>query len=291
MNVVRKCWVLILCAGFIICESTATAQEDVTDAVEERLDQIINPTKSTWLITPYRPSYIMPVTYFENPNEKPFTEDGSDVELDKVELKFQFSLMLHLAEDLPVVNGDLFFGYTQVSFWQAYNQDASEFFRDTNYEPEAFILYDLDGEVAGLNAHAIRFGLVHQSNGRGLDTLTRSWNRLYTEVVLGRGGFSLALKPWLRLGDSEENPDIDKYLGYGEVRASYKQEAHTFSSLFRNNLRRESNRGAVEISWTFPLTGRIKGFAQYFYGYGENLLDYDELNQRIGLGVTLNDFL
>ena len=51
------------------------------------------------------------------------------------------------------------------------------------------------------------------------------------------------------------------------------------------------NKGAVELNWSFPLAGQIKGVIQCFYGYGETLLDYNEIDQRIGFGFLLADWL
>ena len=60
--------------------------------------------------------------------------------------------------------------------------------------------------------------------------------------------------------------------------------------MFRHNLRRESH-GAVEISYSFPFSPRIRGYAQIFNGYGESLIDYNAPITRIGVGVALTDWL
>jgi phospholipase A1 len=139
-------------------------------------------------------------------------------------------------------------------------------------------------------------GFVHQSNGRGADAYSRSWNRVYANLVFERGNFACALKPWWRIPEDEaddNNPNIEKYYGYGELRAAYKWSDMVFAVMLRNNLRADGNKGAVQLDWSFPLPGsrRLKGYVQFFNGYGESMIDYDHANQRIGAGILLSDWL
>jgi hypothetical protein len=148
--------------------SLPAAPPPPASALELRLEQQ-SAEHGKWLIEPHRPSYLLPVSYIPNPSEQ-LEEDaqaaGATNEFQNVEIKFQFSLQLALAKDLAGNNGDLYFAYTQVSVWQAYNFDASSPFRDTNYEPELYLACDTDCELFGLRGRLLTIGAVHQSNGR-----------------------------------------------------------------------------------------------------------------------------
>ena len=94
-------------------------------------------------------------------------------------------------------------------------------------------------------------------------------------------------------GEDADNPDLTDYLGHYELSASYKWDEHVFSVMSRNNLESGFEKGAVELSWSFPLGSwpYMKGYVQYFNGYGESLIDYNQRVNTIGIGISLTDWL
>jgi len=269
------------------------------NALEKRVRQEDSSANNLWTITPHKQNYILLGAYnFSSPNEGPWEESaGKDIDLYNTEVKFQVSFKFMLWEDIfkKWKNGDLYLAYTQLAMWQLYNRDISSPFRETNYEPEVFLAFDTAWDVFGFKNRFFMLGVSHQSNGRE-EPLSRSWNRIYANFIMNRGNLVLSVKPWFRIPEdaaSDDNPAIEDYLGYGELRAIYRTGDNTFGMMLRNNLKFDNNRGAVQLDWSFPLPGtdRIKGFVQYFNGYGECLLDYNASTSRLGMGFLLTDFL
>lgn len=219
--------------------------------------------------------------------------DDPSLDVDDTEAQFQVSIKLPLAVNLFDMM-DIYAAYTNHSFWQVYN-DSSAPFRETNHEPEGWLQFNTDWQFLGFTNTANMIGIVHQSNGRG-GVLSRSWNRVYANFLLERGNFALSFKPWFRIqedNEDDDNSDITDYLGHYELRAAYKWKEHVFSIMSRNNLESGFENGAVEMSWSFPLWNYpyLKGYIQYFTGYGESLIDYDHYVNRIGIGVAISDWL
>lgn len=257
-----------------------------------------------YVITPLRQNYILPYTYNQFPEHAALEIGDDDEPLDKEEAKLQISLMVPIIHtDLLVPNDGLYFGFTLKSFWQVYNKGISAPFRETNYRPEVF--YQMPLPIASSRGVWLgRLGIEHESNGR-TQYRSRSWNRIYVTVGYLRPNWGLLFQPWYRIPESkkkddgdpgtpppasgDDNPDIEDYMGNYELTGVYRWQKLEFSGLFRRNF--EEGHGAHEIGVSFPLWGRMRGFAQYFEGHGESLIDYDHKTRRIGIGVLLTDLL
>lgn len=255
-------------------------------------------------VSPHKQNYILIYSHNRNPNTTPYLTDP-ETTVDKNEITFQISLKF------PIVNfqiGDkqayLMAAYTAQSFWQAYNKVLSNPFRETNHEPEVFAFYPLNVNIPGARQVYVMGGFVHQSNGRG-QPLSRSWNRLYLDLVVEGDNFKISVKPWYRLpedkkeyigaSEGDDNPDITDYLGYGEISGAIKLEHHTLSFMLRNNLNFHDNKGALKLGLSFKMpfikADNVKGYIQYFNGYGESMIDYNAAVERIGIGLMLADWL
>jgi len=268
------------------------SSDEEVSAVERREAEEKKARLAAFVITPHRQNYILPVTYNTRPNADTYEFAMEDAPK-KLEVKFQLSFKILVWENVFRDDLDLYFGYTQLSLWQLYDEALSSPFRETNYEPEVFLKLDTDFEVLGMRVPLVTLGFDHESNGRG-GSLSRSWNRIFAVVLAERGNFVIGLKPWYRVpedAEDDDNPDIEDYMGYGELFGSYRYREHVISYMFRNNLRSDDNRSTVELGWSHPVKGNLRIYAQYFYGYGESLVDYNHISHRIGVGVMLNDWL
>lgn len=268
------------------------AQAQEKSIWENKLDD--DARRETFTFSARQPNYVMG-TYMSSPNPAPYRgllSSTGKKELDHAELKFQLALQTKVADDLIRGNGDLWFTYTQVSYWQTFNHETGAF-RETNYEPAVQLSFLTDYKVLGLKLHTLNAGLVHQSNGRaGLES-ARSWNRAFAEFMFLRDDLMLSFKPWVRFPESAENddnPDIQNYLGRYELRAYYNWRSQVFSVMLRNIFDSE-HRINSEFTWSFPVVRRLRGIVQWYYGYGESLVDYNYKMNRIGIGVMLTDWL
>lgn len=249
----------------------------------------------TWNIRAHQPVYLLPAFWTSDKNEFPQSPNvnntvDTDQNLKSTESKFQLSLKTKAVENLLGDNGDIWLGYTQSSRWQVYNSEESRPFRETNYEPEASLIFRTNYEILGLNARLLGLTFNHQSNGRA-DPLSRSWNRIMMNIGFERDNFALMLRPWYRIEEdskNDNNPDIKNYMGRGDLTAFYRWNDHDFSLMLRHSLKGgDDAHGAAQFDWVFPISGKLRGHFQLFDGYGESLIDYNHRATYVGLGVSL----
>jgi len=263
-------------------------------ALSRRL--ILEKTQSNnpFAFLPHRPNYFIFSNNLGSANEDPFDAADPDRNYDfqPWESKFQISLKLPVVRGLFDGRADAFIAYTNRSFWQMFNSDSSAAFRDSNHEPEAWLSFANDTELFGFKNSLINVGINHQSNGQSGE-LSRSWNRVFAEFVVEKGDFYFSARPWYRVPErssSDDNPDIEKYLGNFDFTSVYKYGDHSFDLMIRNNLRGD-NKGATQLGWSFPLYKNFRGYVQWFNGYGESLIDYDHRTNSVGFGIQFSDWL
>lgn len=254
----------------------------------------------------YKSNYLL-VTNTSNPNDTPTSPSQNNTEdrnLNAKDLKFQLSLKTEMMNNIPVIrslpyvtSSRIWAAYTQQSYWQIFDGAASRPLRENDYEPEIMLSLGIDNQVDGDKKsyipRMVNLGLVHQSNGRS-NPLSRSWNRVYLE-----SGFeltdriSLMVRPWWRLPESQDdNSDIEKYMGYGDVTVRWEdsKRKNSISVLLRDNLRSD-NKGFAQVDLQRQVFNNpyLKLHVMVSSGYGESLLDYNHSQNIIGLGISLGE--
>lgn len=276
---------------------------DLTDRWE--LDDAAS--RGRFVLRPYKPMYAIFGDWTSRVNRSPGTPNpentwatasAADVSntgrLKNIEAKFQISLKTKIYENLIGDNGDIWVGYTQVSLWQIYTPSMSRPFRETNYEPEVMAVFRTHRKVGDWHWRLASIGLNHQSNGRSLP-MSRSWNRIIMQFGLEREGWMMMVRPWLRVPEEaqdDDNPDISDYMGRGELLLVHRRGGHEMSLTGRHSLRLGSrSRGSLGLDYAFPISSYLKAHLQVFHGYGASMIDYNHKQTRVGLGISLVQWL
>ena len=199
----------------------------------------------------------------------------------------------------------LFFAYSQKMFWQTSDRINSRPFREINYNPELFI----EGSNF-LSIARLRLGLTeHESNGDRqrydkngkIVNDSRTWDRSY---LYGQEQITpylqLGLKLWVVTSPRtdeyrayfDDNPDMQQYMGSGEVTIDLAYDPLTLTLMFRHGWREKTETVRIDARW--PLStfweareSSLELHGQYFSGYGDSLRDYDRKVTRFALGMTL----
>lgn len=226
----------------------------------------------------HKPIFILPYTY------------SRDYESQATEVLFGVS-----AKVRPL-GPPLYVSYSQRSYWALYDSDRSRPFRETVYNPEIFYRWTPRDQVPGEVIWGFDGGYEHESNGQDIPQ-SRSWDRLYLAPFFERRGTALQVKLWYRLpenekkdeddADGDDNPDIERFLGYGELhfyrRFNLDRRMHL---MLRGN--QSTGKGALQIDYSWRIgDGDLFWQAYLWQGYGESLTDYNNSVTRIGIGFSL----
>lgn len=270
-----------------VASANAAPPEAPISRTEQSWELVPSARRGVFSFRPHRENYLLLANYSRQSNMAPYrAQTPAGLPPKRVELTYQLSLKVKAAEQIGGLPIDIWLGYTQQSFWQAYNRAASSPFRETNYQPEVMAVMPIHKAFAGMNFRYLNMGLVHQSNGQ-TGTLSRSWNRVYAELGVDRGNFSLNGRLWRRLDNAKsnnDNPDITDFLSHGDIHAVYRDNGYEYSITARRNW--STSHGSIQAGWAYPITTNLKGYVQVFAGYGQSLIDYNYSQRSVGAGFN-----
>lgn len=131
--------------------------------------------------------------------------------------------------------------------------------------------------------------LEHESNGRDGDD-SRSWNKVsISGSTIIDEWLMVHAKFWIPIIDGQNNKDILNYCGIFQsgfvVTTPNKEFSWGLTWIKRKGFNLNFNT-IWEMSWRVYDKMNLNLFAQYYNGYGENLIDYNQFHSRFRVGIV-----
>ncbi|MCC8132178.1 MAG: phospholipase A [Tannerellaceae bacterium] len=203
------------------------------------------------------------------------------------DVKFQLSISQRLTKSRLPFDSYLFIQFTQKAFWNVFQESMP--MRDLNYNPGiglGRLIISRDNKYIGKGYLMIE----HESNGR--DSIwSRSWNRItFATAVVMNKNIEAQFKAWLPIIDGENNKDILKYNGVVQLAGNYRTDKRLFNIGLILTKRAKWDFGfntQIELSYRFNRRENQFLFLQYYNGYGESLLEYNQFQNKIRIGFVI----
>ena len=207
------------------------------------------------------------------------TEYNSDV-------KFQISFQQRLTKSVLPGHTYLYLFYTQKAIWHVFRNSLP--FYDLNFNPGI-----------GLSKHIIMKNRLlgkltllaeHESNGRD-GTASRSWNKISLAGEAYISPFLMAhAKYWIPIVDGQYNGDILRYMGI--YQAGF--QAKSLDDKWVLDMTIVKRKGwdfnfntIVQLGYRINHNSNQFIMLQYYNGYGEHMLDYNQYHSRIRIGLLI----
>lgn len=201
------------------------------------------------------------------------------------DVKFQISISQRITKSLLPFDTYLFVQYTQKAFWNVFQESMP--MRDMNFNPGIGL-----GHLIIYKDNYIGKGYLmieHESNGKD-SIFSRSWNKvtLCASVMINQN-WETQFRIWAPIVDSDNNRDLLKYTGIVQFGTTYRTDDKRFNAsvLFTKRNSKMSFNTQVELSYKFNARENQYLFLQYYNGYAENLLEYNQYKSIVRLGFVI----
>lgn len=230
-----------------------------------------------------------------SPHEPIYFIYGADDPAAKFQFSFKYRLLTIGDGSDEFTPSTLQFGFTQRSLWDIAGESSP--FYDTSYLPEFMFesLAPRQAETNGwFNFLGYQLGYRHESNGRD-GTISRSLNNAYLRGVWAIGpldNWHLLIIPEVfgYIGDLSNNPLIEDYRGNGQLRLVFgtNDGPSLKATLWAG---KNFDHHSYQLDLSFPVKTRLLDFEtylmiQYYNGYGESLLSYDDVTETVRAGIS-----
>ena len=202
------------------------------------------------------------------------------------DVKFQISFQQRLTKSVLPGHTYLYLFYTQKAIWHVFRNSLP--FYDLNFNPGI-----------GLSKHIImknrllgKLTLIaeHESNGRD-GTASRSWNKISLAGEAYISPFLMAhAKYWIPIVDGQYNGDILRYMGI--YQAGF--QAKSLDDKWVLDMTLVKRKGwdfnfntIVQLGYRINHNSNQFIMLQYYNGYGEHMLDYNQYHSRIRIGLLI----
>lgn len=206
------------------------------------------------------------------------------------DVKFQLSIAQRITKSKLPFDTYLFIQYTQKVFWNVLQKSMP--MRDMNFNPGIGL-----GHLIIHHNKYIGKGymmLEHESNGKD-STFSRSWNKVtFAAAVVLNNNWEAQFKTWIPIIDSDNNLDLLKYAGIFQVATNFRTNNRRLNCAVILTKRKTwlSFNTQLELSYKFNNKENQYFFLQYYNGYAENLLEYNQFKSmlRVGFVIKPQDF-
>lgn len=270
--------ILAITAALLLPQAGVAQLISTEDATPQQLEQLADTIKQDYDIGPYfglyKDNYFIVGTSI---GYKP-TSHNSDV-------KFQISLQFRLTNAVLPWHTYLYLFYTQKTFWNVFEPSLP--MHDMNFNPG--IGWTKPFFSRGKYVGKMSLIIEHESNGR--DSIwSRSWNRIsLAGSVMVTRNLMVHAKYWIPIVDSGNNRDLLKYAGifqWGFCLMSHNRKFQGGATFVKRSGWNFKWNATLDFSWRIHDKSNTNLFAQYYYGYAENLLDYNQLHSRLRVGIV-----
>ena len=267
--------IIIIFLSLILTKGRAEAQILVPEGVTENTDSI----KKSMDIGPffglYKDNYFAVGTDpFHMPNKY---NSG---------IKFQLSISQRLTNATLPWGTYIYLFFTQKVFWEVF-QDSMPM-SDLNFNPgigwsKPFFIKDrYSGKLTLI--------LEHESNGRDGEA-ARSWNK----VSLAGNAYvtdwlSAHAKYWIPIVDGKFNQDLLKYTGIFHMgfQINSNDRRFTLAATFEKRQGWNFNwNTSIQAGWRIHKGSNQYLFLDFYNGYGEGLLAYNQFHNRLRFGILI----